>query len=183
MWRVPECGLELATSRTCMCTWCVCVQGVLRGAGKQARVLLYNLAGFWGVGVASGVLMTFGFGWGLRGIWAGIVLGVGTTAALSMWGVYRLDWAAAAAAAQAATVEGGGPAGCGGGINLLTLAGAADAHALKERAHGDVHNGNAWGADDGSIPAQFAVNGLGECVGDSLAEQQERTGVPLLDEA
>lgn len=106
--RGPRACIKLASSHTCVCTWwCLCVQGALRGAGKQARVLLYNLTGFWGVGVASGALMVFGFGWGLRGLWVGILLGICTTCALSIWGVCRLDWAAAAAAAQAPHIEGG----------------------------------------------------------------------------
>lgn len=34
-------------------------QGVLRGMGRQHQLMLYNLIGFWGMGVAFGWWLTF----------------------------------------------------------------------------------------------------------------------------
>lgn len=74
------------------------MQGALRGAGKQVNIMLYNLVGFWGVGMTSGAALTFGTRWGLQGLWTGIVLGVFVACVLNVQAVYRLDWEAEAAA-------------------------------------------------------------------------------------
>ena len=49
---------------------------VHRGMGRQAQLMLFNLTGFWAVGVTTGYFLTFRFGWGLPGLWYGILAGV-----------------------------------------------------------------------------------------------------------
>ena len=49
---------------------------VRRGMGQQGKLGLYNFLGFWGFGVIVGYLLCFHVGWGLKGLWSGIVAGV-----------------------------------------------------------------------------------------------------------
>lgn len=44
--------------------------------GRQAQLMLFNLTGFWAVGVTTGYVLTFRFNWGLSGLWYGILAGV-----------------------------------------------------------------------------------------------------------
>ncbi len=44
--------------------------------GQQGTLGLYNFFGFWGFGVIVGYVLCFHEGWGLRGLWSGIVAGV-----------------------------------------------------------------------------------------------------------
>ncbi|KAL3161013.1 hypothetical protein ABBQ38_009396 [Trebouxia sp. C0009 RCD-2024] len=53
--------------------------GVLRGLGRQASLMWFNILGFWVVGFTSGWALTFKAGLGLSGIWIGILSGVTTT--------------------------------------------------------------------------------------------------------
>ena len=48
----------------------------LRGMGQQGKLGLYNFLGFWGCGVIVGYMLCFHVGWGLKGLWSGIVAGV-----------------------------------------------------------------------------------------------------------
>lgn len=50
-----------------------------RGIGRQAQLAAFNLAGFWGTGVPVGYFLCFHMGWGLRGLWTGILAGVCVT--------------------------------------------------------------------------------------------------------
>ena len=49
---------------------------VRRGMGQQGKLGLYNFLGFWGFGVIVGYVLCFHVGWGLKGLWSGIVAGV-----------------------------------------------------------------------------------------------------------
>jgi MATE family multidrug resistance protein len=44
--------------------------------GQQGMLGLYNFLGFWGFGVIVGYMLCFHVGWGLKGLWSGIVAGV-----------------------------------------------------------------------------------------------------------
>lgn len=57
------------------------VSGVLRGLGRQPQLLWVNLGGFWGVGMALGVLLTFKLGAGEIGLWWGLLAGITATGA------------------------------------------------------------------------------------------------------
>ena len=50
-----------------------------RGIGRQAQLAAFNLIGFWGIGVPVGYWLCFHVGWGLRGLWTGILAGVCVT--------------------------------------------------------------------------------------------------------
>ena len=50
-----------------------------RGMGRQGQLGIFNFVGFWGVGVVWGYYLAFHVGWGLRGLWTGILLGVVVT--------------------------------------------------------------------------------------------------------
>ena len=53
-----------------------CCAGHSRGMGQQGMLGLYNFLGFWGFGVIVGYMLCFHLGWGIRGLWSGIVAGV-----------------------------------------------------------------------------------------------------------
>ena len=44
--------------------------------GRQGQLGIYNFIGFWGVGVVCGYYLAFHVGWGLEGLWTGILMGV-----------------------------------------------------------------------------------------------------------
>ncbi len=48
--------------------------GVLRGMGRQTRVALLNLGGFWVLGLPGGAILAFYFDLGVYGIWWGFVM-------------------------------------------------------------------------------------------------------------
>ncbi|DBB06228.1 TPA: hypothetical protein ACH3X3_009771 [Trebouxia sp. C0006] len=53
--------------------------GVLRGLGRQASLMWFNILGFWAVGFTTGYTLTFRLHWGLPGVWWGILSGVMVT--------------------------------------------------------------------------------------------------------
>jgi MATE family multidrug resistance protein len=56
--------------------------GVLRGAGDARVPAVANIVGYWVVGLPAGWLLAFGFGWGPRGVWSGLAIGLAAVAAL-----------------------------------------------------------------------------------------------------
>lgn len=56
--------------------------GVLRGAGDTRLPALANLVGYWLIGLPIGGAAAFGWGWGPRGLWLGLTLGLATVAGL-----------------------------------------------------------------------------------------------------
>ncbi|KAL3156932.1 hypothetical protein ABBQ38_001194 [Trebouxia sp. C0009 RCD-2024] len=66
--------------------------GVLRGLGRQASLMWFNIIGFWAVGFTTGYTLAFRVGWGLPGVWYGILSGVVTTAILCGVSMWRVDW-------------------------------------------------------------------------------------------
>ena len=54
--------------------------GVLRGRGDTRTSAWANLIGHWGVGLPVGVFLAFYSGWGLRGIWIGLAVGLTSVA-------------------------------------------------------------------------------------------------------
>jgi MATE family multidrug resistance protein len=59
--------------------------GVLRGLGDTRRPGLFNLLGYWLVGLPLGAWLAFGAGWGLPGVWLAYVIGLVTVALLLVW--------------------------------------------------------------------------------------------------
>jgi MATE family multidrug resistance protein len=60
--------------------------GVLRGMGRTVPAVVFNLVGYWLIGLPLGWWLGPGGGGGLEGIWWGLVLGLGVVAgSLVMW--------------------------------------------------------------------------------------------------
>ena len=64
--------------------------GVLRGAGDTRSPFLFNLLGFWGLGVPVSVVLAFPLGMGAEGLWWGLAAGLGGVAVLLFVRVRRL---------------------------------------------------------------------------------------------
>jgi MATE family multidrug resistance protein len=56
--------------------------GVLRGLGDTQRPGLFNLVGYWFVGLPLGAWLAFRGGWGLQGVWLGYVVALVIVASL-----------------------------------------------------------------------------------------------------
>jgi MATE family multidrug resistance protein len=54
--------------------------GVLRGAGDTHLPAAANIVGYWAVGLPAGWILAFTLGWGARGVWAGLVVGLAVVA-------------------------------------------------------------------------------------------------------
>jgi MATE family multidrug resistance protein len=50
--------------------------GVLRGLGDTRTAMLSNLAAHWAIGLPIGAFLCFGAGWGVRGLWIGLSIGL-----------------------------------------------------------------------------------------------------------
>jgi MATE family multidrug resistance protein len=50
--------------------------GALRGLGDTRTAMLWNLGGHWGIGLPLGYLLCFRWGYGVRGLWWGLSLGL-----------------------------------------------------------------------------------------------------------
>ncbi len=67
----------------------VAAAGALRGL-KDTRVpMFYTVIAYWLVGMSSGVVLTFKFGWGASGMWVGMITGLSTAALLLATRFYR----------------------------------------------------------------------------------------------
>lgn len=63
----------------------VVLTGALRGVGETRLPLWANLFGHWAVGVPVGATLGLSLGWGPRGLWWGLSLGLVLTAGLLYW--------------------------------------------------------------------------------------------------
>jgi len=61
--------------------------GVLRGIGDTRTPMLWNLAGHWMLGLPVGYLLCFSAGWGVKGLWVGLSVGLTSVGILlvSVW--------------------------------------------------------------------------------------------------
>ncbi|KAF2496097.1 hypothetical protein BU16DRAFT_617592 [Lophium mytilinum] len=66
--------------------------GVLRGAGKNHLSGACNFVAYYGVGLTTGYLFWFQRGWGLFGLWAGIIAGSGALLLLQTACIMRISW-------------------------------------------------------------------------------------------
>ena len=64
--------------------------GVLRGAGDTRVPAIANVVGYWLVGLPVGGLLAFVAGWGPRGVWSGLAIGLAAVAALLLARIVRL---------------------------------------------------------------------------------------------
>lgn len=67
----------------------VSATGALRGLGDTRTAMWANLIGHYPVGLATGLLLCFGFGYGVLGLWTGLACGLITVAALLLRAWYR----------------------------------------------------------------------------------------------
>jgi len=63
--------------------------GVLRGAGDTRAPLFVNLVGFWFIGLPTSLLLAFKLGYGPKGLWWGLVVGLGVVAVILLT---RVAW-------------------------------------------------------------------------------------------
>ncbi len=54
----------------------VIATGALRGAGDTSMAMFSNMTAHWFVGLPVGYLLCFTYGWGIRGLWIGLSLGL-----------------------------------------------------------------------------------------------------------
>jgi MATE family multidrug resistance protein len=66
--------------------------GVLRGLGDTRVPSVLALVSFWGLSVPLQVVLAHTFGWGLFGVWTGLVVGLGC---ISVALLLRMRWFAA----------------------------------------------------------------------------------------
>eukprot|EP01135_Chromosphaera_perkinsii_P011770 Nk52_evm16s2496 gene=Nk52_evmTU16s2496 len=66
--------------------------GVIRGCGKQAAASVCHATGFFVVALPLGYYLAFKGGYGLEGIWIGLVVGVLTVMTASLLVTFFLDW-------------------------------------------------------------------------------------------
>ena len=60
----------------------VVATGILRGAADTRMPMLMNLVGYFVLGVPIGALLCFALGWGVPGIWWGLVVGLAGASSL-----------------------------------------------------------------------------------------------------
>ncbi|CAM1503640.1 Fc.00g012310.m01.CDS01 [Cosmosporella sp. VM-42] len=66
--------------------------GILRGARKNHLCGLCNFIAYYGVGLSMSWVLCFRLGWGLVGLWAGIISGSGALLVLQTFCVAMLPW-------------------------------------------------------------------------------------------
>lgn len=66
--------------------------GVLRGAGKTYLCGLCNIFGYYGVGLTAGWWFCFRLGYGLFGLWAGVIVGSLVLLCLQTICIFTIAW-------------------------------------------------------------------------------------------
>ena len=68
----------------------VCAAGILRGLQDTKVPMFYALIGYWLIGFPCGLLLAYGLGYGIYGLWGGIVAGLACNAMLGVHRVLRM---------------------------------------------------------------------------------------------
>jgi MATE family multidrug resistance protein len=63
--------------------------GILRGAGDTRASLVVNIVGFWFIGLPTSLVLAFHLGFGPRGLWWGLVVGL---SAVAVFLLARIAW-------------------------------------------------------------------------------------------
>lgn len=84
-----------------------CTAGCLRGQGQQKIGGYINVFSFYCIGIPISYLLTFNYGWGLRGLWWGITSGLVVMSIFQSYAVFNCDWKAIIRAAKLRNSEGG----------------------------------------------------------------------------
>ena len=83
--------------------------GILRGAGRLGWGAIINVVAFSASTMLGGYVMCYQWDWGLKGIWLGYGVGVGTAFGAMMVLSYFINWKKAAAEAHVRAMEEGVP--------------------------------------------------------------------------
>lgn len=68
----------------------VCASGILRGLQDTKMPMFYALLGYWIIGFPCGLLLAYPLGYGIYGLWGGIVVGLTCNAILGVRRVLRM---------------------------------------------------------------------------------------------
>ncbi|KAJ4882595.1 MATE efflux family protein [Raphanus sativus] len=68
------------------------LSGVAIGAGMQSMVAFVNLATYYGVGIPFGFILINIFSFGVKGLWSGMLTGVGMQTLILSYVIYKTDW-------------------------------------------------------------------------------------------
>jgi MATE family multidrug resistance protein len=63
----------------------VVATGALRGMGDSHTAALVNLIAYWFIGIPAGWELCFRYGWGARGVWAGLCIGLVLIGSALLW--------------------------------------------------------------------------------------------------
>ncbi|PKI42644.1 hypothetical protein CRG98_036926 [Punica granatum] len=98
---------DLVKKLTALLAFCIVMDsiqpvlsGVAVGAGWQAAVAYVNIACYYLFGVPLGLIMGYKLGWGVEGIWAGMVCGTILQTIVLFFMVYRTNWSKEASIAE-----------------------------------------------------------------------------------
>jgi MATE family multidrug resistance protein len=63
----------------------VVATGALRGMGDTHTAAIVNLVAYWFIGLPAGWYLCFNRGWGARGVWAGLCIGLVLIGSWLLW--------------------------------------------------------------------------------------------------
>jgi MATE family multidrug resistance protein len=63
----------------------VVTTGALRGMGDSHTAALVNLVAYWFIGLPAGWFLCFDYGWGARGVWTGLCIGLVLIGTVLLW--------------------------------------------------------------------------------------------------
>jgi MATE family multidrug resistance protein len=63
--------------------------GALRGLNDTMVPFILGLLGYWAIGLTSGYVLGFSFGYGAIGLWWGLAIGLTASATLLTWRFHR----------------------------------------------------------------------------------------------
>ncbi|KAL0691833.1 hypothetical protein Bca4012_091512 [Brassica carinata] len=68
------------------------ITGVAVGAGMQSIVAVVNFVSYYAVGIPLGLILTYVFHLGVKGLWSGMSAGIAIQTAILCYIIYRTDW-------------------------------------------------------------------------------------------
>ncbi|KAF3608660.1 hypothetical protein DY000_02051562 [Brassica cretica] len=83
-------------ANTAISAFSICIQpilsGVAVGAGMQSIVAVVNLVSYYAIGIPLGLILTYVFHLGVKGLWSGMLAGIAIQTAILCYIIYRTDW-------------------------------------------------------------------------------------------
>ncbi|KAL1211519.1 Protein DETOXIFICATION 24 [Cardamine amara subsp. amara] len=68
------------------------LSGVAVGAGMQSQVAVVNLVSYYAVGIPLGLIFTYVFHLGVKGLWSGMLAGIAIQTMILCYIIYKTDW-------------------------------------------------------------------------------------------